>query len=65
MGAHDVFRILAVILAIATVGIPVATKWIKNGWLPWLAVPVIAFLWYWILVGLFIVYYVWRSSGIR
>ncbi len=44
MGAHDVFRILAVILAIATVAIPIATKRISNGWLSWLAVPVIAFI---------------------
>jgi hypothetical protein len=34
MGAHDVFRILAVLLAVGTTALLVATKVVRNGWLP-------------------------------
>lgn len=65
MGAHDVFRILAVILAIATVGIAVLTGRVRNGWLPWLAIPILAFVWYWAIVCLYMGYYMWQSRGVR
>jgi hypothetical protein len=65
MGSHDVFRVLAVILAIATMAILIATKRVKNGWMCWVAIPVVAWLWYWVLVCLFMAYYMWRANGVR
>lgn len=65
MGSHDVFRILAVLLGIATMAILVATARIKNGWMAWLAVPVVAFVWYWALVCLYIGYYMWQIKDVR
>jgi len=65
MGAHDVFSILAVLLAVATIAILIATKRVKNGWIVWLAVPVVAFLWYWVLVCIYMGYYFWRINDVR
>lgn len=65
MGAHDVFRILAVLFAFGTTALLVATKTVRNGWLPWLAIPVVAFIWYWLLVSLYLTYYAWRVGGVR
>jgi hypothetical protein len=65
MGAHDVFSVLALILAIATMAILIATKRVRNGWMAWLAVPAIAFLWYWVLVCLYMGYYFLRINNVR
>lgn len=65
MGAHDVFRVVAIILAIATTVILVTTKRIKSRWIPWLAVPVLAFVWYWVLVCLYVGYYMLQIDGVR
>jgi hypothetical protein len=65
MGAHDVFGVLAIILAIATIAILIATKRVRNGWMAWLAVPVIAFLCYWVLVCLYMGYYFIRINDVR
>lgn len=47
----------------ATVAILIATKRVKNGWLPWAAVPVVAVVWYLALVALFVAYYMWNIRG--
>jgi hypothetical protein len=65
MGARGVFRILAVSLAVATIAVLIATKRLKSGWLPWLSIPFLAFLWYWVLVGIFLVFYMSRIRGVR
>jgi hypothetical protein len=60
MGAHDVFAVLAILLAIATVAILVVRRRVKNGWMVWFAVPVVAVLWYGVLVCVYTGYYFWR-----
>lgn len=65
MGAHDLFRVFAILLAFATVGILIATGRVKNGWMIWLAIPALAFLWYWAVVYLYTGYYMLRVSGVR
>lgn len=65
MGAHDVFTVLAIVLAIATVAIVIATKKFKNAWFVWLAVPVVAFVWYWVIVCLYMGYYFLRINNVR
>jgi hypothetical protein len=65
MSAYEIFRILAVILAIATMAILIATRRVKGGWMRWFAIPVVTFLWYWILACLCVAYYTWRVSSVR
>lgn len=65
MGAHGVFCLVAIVLAIATIAILIATKRVRNGWMPWLAIPIVAFLWYCLLVGFLVGYYMWRIGGVR
>ncbi len=65
MGSHGILSIIAVLLAIATMAVLVATSRVKNGWMAWFVVPVIAFMWYWVLVCLFVGYYMWRINGVR
>jgi hypothetical protein len=65
MGAQGVFSVLAILLAIATIAVLVITKRVRNGWLVWFAVPVVAFLWYWVIVCLYMGYYMWRINDVR
>jgi hypothetical protein len=65
MGAHDIFVVLSAIMALATIAILIGMQRLKNGWMAWLAVPVVAFLWYWVLVCVFMGYYMWRTNGVR
>jgi hypothetical protein len=65
MGAYDVFSVVAIILAIATMAILIATKRVTNGWMVWLAVPLLAFLYYWLLVCLYMGYYFLRINNVR
>lgn len=65
MGALYIFVVLALLLAIATTAILIAAKRIRNGWIPWLATPIVAFLWYWVLVCFYMGYYMWQVSGVR
>ena len=65
MGAHDVFFVLAFLFAVATMATLIATKRIKNSWIVWLTVPVVAFLWYWVLVFVYMGYYFWRINDVR
>ncbi len=65
MRAHEVFCVLAVLLGIGTMAIFVATARVRNGWMAWLAIPIVAFVWYWVLVCLYIGYYLLRVSGVR
>jgi hypothetical protein len=65
MGAHEIFTILAVFLGIATVAILIVTKRVKNIWYVWLSVPVVAFVWYWLIVCLYMGSYFLRINNVR
>lgn len=65
MGAHDLFRILALLFALFTAAILIATGRVKNGWMIWLAVPVLSFAWYWVLVCFYMGYYMWHIRGVQ
>lgn len=65
MGAHGVFCVIAALLGIGTMGMLVATARVKNGWMAWLAVPVVAFVWYWVLVCVYVGYYMWQINDVR
>ena len=64
MGARDISLILAVILTICTMALLVVTKRIRNGLMCWMAIPVVMFLWYCVLVCLWMAYYMWRVNGV-
>ncbi len=65
MGAEDVFRILAVVLAVLSMTILIVSKRVKYGWKFWLAIPIAAFIWYWVLVCILMAYYMWNVSGVK
>lgn len=65
MGADDVFRILAVVLAVLSMAVLIVTRRMEYGWKFWLALPVAAVIWYWVLVCIWMGYYMWNINGVR
>lgn len=59
------FTGLAIIFAVVTVAVLVAFKRIRNPWLTLLAIPLLAVLWYGVMLCFWMGYYMYNIRGVR